>query len=647
MRSKIALHATVTAMTAVIASNTVIGVETFLLVQLAFNGGQLTFDETLGAPNFPVVVGAIIVGILTNLLLGMLAVRPQLRWFISCQPADHARRRAVQRIPIVQLGVTVVSWSTTATVAGVAVAFALAGMSSACLTYLFAERAARPLAVVVLEDFPTNHVMNGVRVRMLAVWAVSSAVPMVGLLTVNAGRWTGLLPDVHGAVDWTTVILCLVGLASGARVIALVGQAITDPLTEMRRAVHRVDHGDYKARVPVYDSSELGVLQHGFNRMVEGLAERDRMREIFARHVGDTVAELAISDGVGMHGTNTRVGVLFVDIVGSTGLAQQRSPDDTAALLNAFFSIVADVVDQHSGFVNKFEGDAALAHDLSHLRMIKDDWELDQMQQAVDATRVGFEAVIRELPGLPERGRGERWVEGTFGLHARHQGNGVGYDSICASGDHANTLHWIKNDGEVKDGDLILLDAGVEVDSLFTADITRTLPVSGTFSPTQREVHEAVAAAQAAGIAAVKPGNKFSDVHAAAIRVVAEHLHAWGLLPEGVSVEDTLDTEHGQYHRRWMVHGTSHHLGIDVHDCALATREEYMDAELQPGMVLTVEPGIYFKADDLKVPERFRGIGVRLEDDVVVTEDGCRNLSGDWPHTADEVEAWIADVQGR
>ena len=374
MRSKIALHATVTAMTAVIASNTVIGVETFLLVQLAFNGGQLTFDETLGAPNFPVVVGAIIVGILTNLLLGMLAVRPQLRWFISCQSADHARRRAVQRIPIVQLGVTVVSWSaaalfyvfiaeelTTATVAGVAVAFALAGMSSACLTYLFAERAARPLAVVVLEDFPTNHVMNGVRVRMLAVWAVNSAVPMVGLLTVNAGRWTGLLPDVYGAVDWTTVILCLVGLASGARVIALVGQAITDPLTEMRRAVHRVDHGDYKARVPVYDSSELGVLQHGFNRMVEGLAERDRMREIFARHVGDTVAELAISDGVGMHGTNTRVGVLFVDIVGSTRLAVNRPPREIVELLNEFFRVVVGVVGRHGGFVNKFQGDAALA----------------------------------------------------------------------------------------------------------------------------------------------------------------------------------------------------------------------------------------------------------------------------------------------
>ena len=145
-------------------------------------------------------------------------------------------------------------------------------------------------------------------------------------------------------------------------------------------------------------------------------------------------------------------------------------------------------------------------------------------------------------------------------------------------------------------------------------------------------------------MAAIKPGATFKDIHDAAIKVVAERLHEWGLLP--VDVETTLSDE-GGHHRRWMVHGTSHHLGIDVHDCALATREEYMDAELQPGMVLTVEPGIYFKADDLKVPERFRGIGVRLEDDVVVTEDGCRNLSGDWPHTADEVEAWIADVQGR
>lgn len=293
------------------------------------------------------------------------------------------------------------------------------------------------------------------------------------------------------------------------------------------------------------------------------------------------------------------------------------------------------------------EADDELAHFLSHLRLTKDEWEVEEMRKAVEATHHGFEAVIADLPEALANGRGERWVEGVFGLTARHEGNGVGYDSICAAGDHATTLHWIKNTGELHEGDLILLDAGVEVESLFTADITRTLPASGTFSDAQREVYDAVYAAQEAGLAAVKPGNKFSDVHAAAIRVVAEHLHAWGLLPEGVSVEGTLDKDHGQYHRRWMVHGTSHHLGLDVHDCALATREEYMDADLEPGMVLTVEPGLYFKADDLKVPERFRGIGVRIEDDVLVTTDGCENLSAAMPRTSADVEAWIREVQAR
>ncbi|HET6967748.1 MAG TPA: aminopeptidase P N-terminal domain-containing protein, partial [Ornithinibacter sp.] len=161
------------------------------------------------------------------------------------------------------------------------------------------------------------------------------------------------------------------------------------------------------------------------------------------------------------------------------------------------------------------ESDDALAHDLSHLRMRKDDHEVEQMRAAVDATHHGFEAMIAELPTAVEKGRGERWLEGVFALHARHRGNGVGYDSICAAGDHANTLHWIKNTGEVREGELVLIDAGVEVDSLYTADITRTLPVSGTFTEAQREIYDAVYAAQEAGIAAVKPGNRFSDVHAA------------------------------------------------------------------------------------------------------------------------------------
>ena len=330
--------------------------------------------------------------------------------------------------------------------------------------------------------------------------------------------------------------------------------------------------------------------------------------------------------------------------LGVTRIRIVRDADrDLTAALDAIREGAAGT-DQLSSSQTLREADDELAHFLSTMRLVKDEWEIRQMREAITATANGFDAIIAGLPEALERGRGERWVEGLFGLHARHQGNGVGYDSICAAGDHATTLHWIKNTGDITDGDLVLVDAGVEVDSLFTADITRTLPVNGRFSDAQRKVYDAVFAAQEAGIAAVKPGARFSDVHDAAIRVIAEHLYAWGLLPEGVDVDATLDKEHGQYHRRWMVHGTSHHLGLDVHDCARARREEYMDSELAPGMILTVEPGLYFKADDLLVPAELRGIGVRIEDDILVTPGGCENLSAAMPRTSTGVEIWIARI---
>ncbi len=288
------------------------------------------------------------------------------------------------------------------------------------------------------------------------------------------------------------------------------------------------------------------------------------------------------------------------------------------------------------------EADAELARYLSTVRMVKDEWEAEQLRSACAGTATAFEQVVREFPEAVRRGRGERWIEGVFGLHARHHGNGVGYSSICAAGDHANTLHWVKNTGDVRDGELVLIDAGVEVESLYTADVTRTLPVNGRFTDAQRRVYDAVYAAQSAGIAACRPGVTFKDVHTAAITVIAQTLHDWGLLPDGVSVEQTLDAEHGQWHRRWMVHGTSHHLGLDVHDCQLALREDYLEGTLAPGMVITVEPGLYFKADDLLVPAELRGIGVRIEDDVLITADGCEVLSGMLPRASADVEAWMA-----
>jgi Xaa-Pro aminopeptidase len=278
---------------------------------------------------------------------------------------------------------------------------------------------------------------------------------------------------------------------------------------------------------------------------------------------------------------------------------------------------------------------------LSELRLIKDAFEITEMREACRQTALAFEAVVSGIPEAVRRGRGERWVEGLIGLHARHSGNAVGYDTIAAAGEHACTLHWIRNDGELREGDLLLLDAGIELNSLYTADITRTLPINGTFSDEQRMVYDAVHQAQQAGIAAARPGVAFSDVHKAAIAVIAQHLDAWGLLP--VSIAEALGEQGGQ-HRRWMVHGTSHHLGIDVHDCAQARLKNYREGILQPGMIITVEPGLYFKPDDELVPRPLRGIGVRIEDDILITSDGNENLSAMLPQGSVDVEAWMSKI---
>ncbi|MGH3499961.1 MAG: aminopeptidase P family protein [Nocardioidaceae bacterium] len=283
--------------------------------------------------------------------------------------------------------------------------------------------------------------------------------------------------------------------------------------------------------------------------------------------------------------------------------------------------------------------DAELATHMSEMRVVKDDWEIAQLQDAIDATILGFEDSVREWANV--RKYGERWIEGTFWRRARANGNDVGYECIVAGGPHATTLHWIENDGPVTPGQLLLLDMGVENRSLYTADVTRTLPVDGTFTPEQRHLYELVLAAQEAGIAAVKPGAAYRDFHMAAMTVLAHGLEDMGILP--CSADEALDKDSVVY-RRWTLHGTGHMLGLDVHDCAAARKEAYHEGKLEPGMVLTVEPGLYFQSSDLLVPESLRGTGIRIEDDMLVTEDGCRNLSGALPRTADDVESWMSGL---
>ncbi len=328
----------------------------------------------------------------------------------------------------------------------------------------------------------------------------------------------------------------------------------------------------------------------------------------------------------------------------SDAIAKDAGPDGVQVrVVPGVDEAIEQVVEEIRATEDAGELDARLAEALSELRLVKDDYEIGQMRSAIAATIAGFEQVVRDLPRAVEHTRGERVVETVFDAHARLEGNAVGYETIAAAGEHATTLHWISNDGPVRAGELLLLDAGVEVESLYTADITRTIPVDGTYTDVQRRIYDAVLDAADAAFAAAVPGARFRDVHAAAMEVIAARLEEWGLLP--VTAEVSLSPE-GQHHRRWMVHGTSHHLGLDVHDCAQARAELYLDGILEPGMIFTIEPGLYFKADDLHVPEEYRGIGVRIEDDVLVTADGNENLSAGLPRRAEDVEAWMGRLRG-
>ena len=327
--------------------------------------------------------------------------------------------------------------------------------------------------------------------------------------------------------------------------------------------------------------------------------------------------------------------------IGEFWVGARPTLEDVSALLN----IATRNLEELEDYIGKRDQvnleDPELEQFVSELRLVKDSYEIDQMRQAVASSIRGFEDIVKALPKAAANPRGERIIETAFFARARLEGNDLGYETIAAAGKNACILHWITNHGPVKSGELVLVDAGVEMDSFYTADITRTLPINGKFSEAQLEVYLAVLEAADAAFAVAKPGIKFREVHEAAMKVIAKKVASWGILP--VSAEESLEADK-QFHRRWMVHGTSHHLGLDVHDCAQARKEMYLDAELEEGMIFTIEPGLYFHESDLLAPDRFRGIGIRIEDDVLVTKDGVENLSAKLPRTPAEIESWMASL---
>lgn len=338
---------------------------------------------------------------------------------------------------------------------------------------------------------------------------------------------------------------------------------------------------------------------------------------------------------VGRRYTTDEASVRFGIEVRKVDELKKLLKDGTPAVALSGFDALVDSV------IKKNPRGSELENFVSVARLIKDEYEINELQKSVDVTHRGFNDVIRALPAAVLTPRGERVVEAAFFGRARIEGNELGYDTISAAGSHACILHWTRNDGDVKAGDLLLLDAGVELDSYYTADITRTMPINGKFSPAQRSLYMLVYEAQKAGFAAIRAGVDFLEINKACHTVLAQGLVDLGILT--ISAEESMRPEVG-LHRRWTLHGVSHMLGLDVHDCAQARKEQYTEAKLEAGMVLTVEPGLYIQPDDELFPPEYRGIGIRIEDDVLVTETGYVNLSENIPRHPDAIEAWMASL---
>ncbi len=269
-------------------------------------------------------------------------------------------------------------------------------------------------------------------------------------------------------------------------------------------------------------------------------------------------------------------------------------------------------------------------------RVVKSAKEIDTLQQAIDVTAQGFDRAIRTTrPGLREY-----HVQTALENEFRRLGSPRnGYPSIVASGGNSCILHYITNRGEIRDGDLLLIDAGAEVD-YYGADITRTWPVNGRFTPEQRDVYELVLAAQKEAISVIAPGVEFAEVHKTARDVLIQ-----GLLDLGVLDGDMDDIIEEKEYEPYYMHGTSHWLGLDVHDAGI-----YKDGEdsvpLQEGMVFTVEPGLYFGSQAEDAPDHLKGIGIRIEDDVVVTADGHRVMSATVPKEPHDIESIVGSAAG-
>jgi adenylate cyclase len=362
--------------------------------------------------------------------------RPIRRWLEAGRDPTPEEQRLTLRAPLRQVTVNATMWA----IGGVifvafnlqysvrlgfdlAVTIALGAATTCTLAALLLERIDRPIFARALRSgAPEQLAVPGVRMRLLLVWALCSGVPAVGLVLLGASQVLGTLDASGDRIAGSALVLAGIALVVGLVAAVLVARSVAEPVEEVRGALAEVRGGNTEVELDVYDGSEIGLLQAGFNQMVAGLRERERLRDLFGRQVGEDVAREALERGTELGGETREVAALFVDLVGSTDLAATRPAHEVVELLNEFFCVVVAVVGEHGGFVNKFEGDAALC--VFGAPLPRDDAPGDALAAARELRR----RLAEELPHC-DLGIGVSWgtaVAGNIGAAERFEYTVIG-----------------------------------------------------------------------------------------------------------------------------------------------------------------------------------------------------------------------------
>ncbi|WP_232000743.1 adenylate/guanylate cyclase domain-containing protein [Mycobacterium kyorinense] len=347
-----------------------------VLVIVVALSGHVTGGAAAHFSDRYVITSVTVVSLATLAVLigGVVVITPSLRWFVPGREPDTNQRRAAMKLMRNQSIVLAATWTasgatfvaldldgglTVAVSTGLAVLFG--GAAATGTAVLLSQRTVRPIIAAATKGFEGFVTAPGVMTRLVTMWLLCSALPCVAIAVLVFLRANGWIIPKSASVEIPVLVLSIVAVMLGLRGMILVSRSISDPVREVIDAMAEIEHGRIGVFVDVYERSEIGRLQRGFNRMVAGLSERDRLRDLFGRHVGADVARRAVKEGASLSGDVGEAAILFVDLVGSTQLAASRPPEEVAEVLNDFFRIVVGAVDERHGLINKFQGDAALA----------------------------------------------------------------------------------------------------------------------------------------------------------------------------------------------------------------------------------------------------------------------------------------------